>query len=413
MTTSDELEQWNLRSLELMMGATLESNKKLKRLGDTLDGSKADLSGWGGEAAEAWSELHGKVRVDIDEQGRQADALFNKLEKIYPEFRNVKNDYDDLKEHVAANHMTIVPPGVVQGEGNAQAPLQYMAELQLSQEKLDNILARATAVSAEIADAMYAACGVEESDQHEPASESAPDGPTTPADQLPLPTKGGHEPFPTIATRNNHSPDISQHLADNAHPSPLLAGLTAGQWRERLAHFHPGDPLPDPRTPTGDKSIDALAHAASQQNSSYAWGGNKSKDGPSVGQGDTGQGANQWHDWDRYGYDCGGLVRYSIEQGAGLDVGMGTNNIDTNPRLDHVAGGIPGSVIDQHARPGDILIFGQNAGDPFSGSDTHHTGLYIGNGYMINAPESGQPIRVDTLDGYQDETTDVLRAPSQ
>lgn len=172
MTTSDELEQWNLRSLELMMGATLESNRKLKHLGDTLDGSKADLSGWGGEAAEAWNELHGKVRVDIDEQGRQADALFNHLEKIYPEFRSVKNDYEALKEHVAFNHMTITPPGVVQGEGNSSAPLQYIAALQLSQEKLDSILARATAVSAEIADAMYAACGVEEPEQH-PAPDHA------------------------------------------------------------------------------------------------------------------------------------------------------------------------------------------------------------------------------------------------
>lgn len=206
---------------------------------------------------------------------------------------------------------------------------------------------------------------------------------------------------------------MSHRLADNPDPSPLLAGLSADQWRERLAHFKPGDPLPDPRTPTGDKGIDALAHAASQQNSSYAWGGNKSKDGPSQGQGDNGEGANTWHDWDRYGYDCGGLVRYSTEQGAGIDVGMGTNNIDKNPHLDHVAGGIPGSVIRQNAQAGDILIFGENAGDPFSGSSTHHTGLYVGNGFMINAPESGKPIQVDSLDDYAHETTDVLRAPSR
>ncbi|MGB0970766.1 MAG: C40 family peptidase [Mycobacterium sp.] len=417
MTTSDELEEWNLRSFENLMGATKNANASLKKLGDTLNHSKVDLSDWGGEAADAWRALHGRVRVDIDSQGRQADAVFNKLAQIYPEFRGVKTDYEQLKADLARNRFSIAPPGTVVGEipsSGGSAALQYITAMQAGQSKLDTILARATTVSAEMADAMYAACGTA-APQHTPATAPKPaDAPkpegTTPADQLPLPAQGNQIPFPTESTRDNTSPDVSHHLADNAAPSPLLAGLSADEWRQRLSTFKPGDPLPDPRTPTGDKAIDALAHAAGQQNTTYAWGGNKSASGPSPGQGDNGDGANTWHDWDRVGYDCGGLVRYSVQQGAGVDVGMGTNAIDTNSHLGHVAGGVPGSVIGQHAQPGDILIFGENPGGPYSGSNTHHTGLYVGNGYMINAPQSGQPVRVDSLREFRNETTDILRA---
>ena len=189
-------------------------------------------------------------------------------------------------------------------------------------------------------------------------------------------------------------------------PSPLLAGLTADEWHERLAHFQPGDPLPDPRTPTGDRAIDSLAFAAGQQNTTYAWGANKSKDGPSQGQGDSGQGANQNHDWDRYGYDCGGLVRYSVQQGAGFDVGQGTDAIDTNPNFAHAKdlSLVPSSAVIGKAQPGDVLVFRPNAN-----AGTEHTGIYIGNGYMMNAPDSGNPVRVDPVAGHG--VTDILRMP--
>ena len=219
--------------------------------------------------------------------------------------------------------------------------------------------------------------------------------------------KGGHTPFPTEATKDNTSPAISHHLSDNLHPSPLLAGLSADEWRQRLSHFQQGDPLPDPRTPTGDKAIDSLANAVGQQNTTYAWGGNKSKDGPSQGQGDTGQGANQNHDWDRYGYDCGGLVRYSVQQGAGIDLGQGTDAIDGNSNFSHPAGGVPSSAVIGKAQPGDVLVFGGSQAYAETGTD--HTGIYIGNGFMINAPDSGNPVRVDAVDGHG--LTDILRLP--
>lgn len=245
-------------------------------------------------------------------------------------------------------------------------------------------------------------------------------GKITPPDQLPLPAKGGQTPSPTEATRDNTSPDVSRHLVDNPNPSPLIAGLSAQEWRERLAHFHPGDPLPDPRTPTGDPAIDTLAHAAGQQNTTYAWGGNQSPNGPTRGVPDGGD-ADSKGDTRRIGYDCGGLVRYSVQQGAGFDVDQGTNNIDRNRNFQHGAGNVPSADINNSvASPGDVVVFGNPGHQPFTGAGTdehplpgtHHTGIYIGNGYYINAPESGMPVEVDNLK-LRTDSADILKVPGR
>lgn len=45
-------------------------------------------------------------------------------------------------------------------------------------------------------------------------------------------------------------------------------------------------------------------------------------------------------------------------------------------------------------------------------SNPGHTGLYIGNGYYINAPQSGEPVRVDDLSKRGPDFAGVLRTPA-
>lgn len=249
-------------------------------------------------------------------------------------------------------------------------------------------------------------------------SAAVPVGSTlTPADQLPLPTKGGVIPRPTEATRDNSSHYHNcMCLESNPFPSPLLSGLSAQDWHERLANFRGGDPLPDPRIPTGDKAIDTLACAAGQQNTTYAWGGNKRTDSPSSGtlewESDPEGGAHVHQDQNRVGYDCGGLVRFAVAQGAGFDTGVPTDTIDTCPHFVHVSGGLVSSEAVTHARPGDVFVWG--AAVPFGGTSTYHTGIYVGNGWMINAPCSGKPVQVEPVvtQCTNRRATDVLRIPS-
>ena len=83
-------------------------------------------------------------------------------------------------------------------------------------------------------------------------------------------------------------------------------------------------------------------------------------------------------------FDCSGLTRAAYET-----VGI------TLPRVanDQWYAG-PHPSRDQ-LRPGDLVFFANDLGDPRS---IHHVGIYVGGGYMINAPHTGAVIRYDKID---------------
>jgi cell wall-associated NlpC family hydrolase len=100
----------------------------------------------------------------------------------------------------------------------------------------------------------------------------------------------------------------------------------------------------------------------------YAWGGG-TLNGPSPGTAiDAGI----------IGFDCSSLVRYAYYQG--------TNGRITLPRTSqeqyNATKSHPVPIPD--LQPGDLLFFGK--------ARIHHVALYIGNGRMIEAPQSGQRI---------------------
>lgn len=456
MSECNDIEHWDAEGLKNVIGTMDGIHKSHVKLGDTLDGVQANLESWGGLTAEAWHRYHGKLRVDVDDQGRQAKAVADKLRPLYDEVLGIKSRYRYLKSTIESNghfgedgemrHWKLNNDGTINTGGSTKSADEAFAKQQLEGE-MKALLHKADGVDAEIADALKAITtpgGAVANGPHpsQPAPTEQPDHPQTsdptiaagaltPGDQLPLAAKDGSVASPTEATARHDGPKSgSDYLKPNAHPSPLLAGVGADEWRKRLATFKPGDPLPDPRTPTGDKAIDAIGHAASQQNSTYAWGGNKSLTGPSIGEGDNGGGADQFNDPARKGYDCGGLVRYSLSESFvqnsppntphdgfvrsdGANAGAGTDRLDKSSILNAVTDGggkIPSSSVAGVARPGDVLVF-QDMDKPhqaFDGKNTQHTGIYVGNGFMINAPESGSPVRIDSAkdDG---RNIDVLR----
>ncbi len=118
----------------------------------------------------------------------------------------------------------------------------------------------------------------------------------------------------------------------------------------------------------------------------YSWGGGHPNrtPGPSLGtcQGYTGSIRPCPADRTR-GVDCSGFTRWVYYLAFGHDILGGGN---TNH---HVARGRRVSAAD--AVPGDLVFYGS------SPSNTHHVGVYIGNGRMINAPFTGAYVRSDPL----------------
>lgn len=149
--------------------------------------------------------------------------------------------------------------------------------------------------------------------------------------------------------------------------------------------------LPKPEA-VSDKALRTVGAAGRQQGVSYAWGGNGSVDGPTQGtlkddppptqQNPLGGGAHQYHDDQRTGFDCGGLARFAVFQGYGTDLHAGTAT-----QWDNLG---PGANVQGAPQPGDLAYWGAGGAD--------HVAISLGNGVVIEAYQSGQPVELLSLD---------------
>jgi cell wall-associated NlpC family hydrolase len=98
----------------------------------------------------------------------------------------------------------------------------------------------------------------------------------------------------------------------------------------------------------------AVNTALAQQGKPYVWGGA----GPSS-------------------YDCSGLVQYAYAR-AGIAL----------PHSSRMQSTIGTPVAYSNLQPGDLIFFYSPVG---------HVGIYIGNGQMVHASTSGQPVKVTNL----------------
>ncbi len=101
-------------------------------------------------------------------------------------------------------------------------------------------------------------------------------------------------------------------------------------------------------------AMDALRMALTQQGKPYVWGAT----GPST-------------------FDCSGLVQWAYRQ-----IGVGL------PRVSRQQAQVGTPVAPQDARPGDLMFFN----NPVS-----HVGIYVGNGQFLEAPQSGDVVKVSNV----------------
>jgi cell wall-associated NlpC family hydrolase len=160
--------------------------------------------------------------------------------------------------------------------------------------------------------------------------------------------------------------------------APIQGGLTAHQEQAlsaRLvsAHHTPAAaPQADYWTPA--MGATAVARAESWLGMPYSWAGG-SASGPTTGQCDPGTGGDL--DCHVVGFDCSGLMMYAW--GAYLS-------------LPHLASAQQAAGYFHPTRsqllPGDLVFF-----SAYLPNGTGHVAIYIGNGMVIEAPESGEVVR--------------------
>jgi cell wall-associated NlpC family hydrolase len=150
-------------------------------------------------------------------------------------------------------------------------------------------------------------------------------------------------------------------IAGSSSATASGTGMIAGQSGTGLIAAQPGTEVA-----SAANGADVVAVAAEQLGTPYVWGGAS----PSQG------------------FDCSGLVQYTFGQ-------LGISVPRTAAGQEQV--GTPVASLAE-AQPGDLLFFepGQN-GAP--AGEAGHVGIYIGNGQMIAAPQTGQDVSVQTVPG--------------
>ncbi|WP_242411716.1 NlpC/P60 family protein [Rhodococcus pyridinivorans] len=144
----------------------------------------------------------------------------------------------------------------------------------------------------------------------------------------------------------------------------------------------PSTPNSTPGTPsrpsvTGPVAVEiVIDRAMSQIGVPYAWGGGN-ENGPTRGIRDGGV-ADVHGDYAKVGFDCSGLMIYAFA-GIGISLPHYTG-------YQYTAGTqVPSSQM----RRGDMIFYGPNA--------SQHVALYLGDGQMLEAPQSGSFVKISPV----------------
>lgn len=114
-----------------------------------------------------------------------------------------------------------------------------------------------------------------------------------------------------------------------------------------------------------------IARAESQIGVPYAWGGGDAN-GPTEGIRDGGV-ADSFGDYNKVGFDCSGLMIYAF---AGVGISL--------PHFTGYQYNKGQRISPQEMERGDLIFYGP--------SGNHHVAIYLGDGMMLEAPQSGQTV---------------------
>jgi len=132
-----------------------------------------------------------------------------------------------------------------------------------------------------------------------------------------------------------------------------------------------------PEATAGPAAVEtAVNRAMSQLGVPYSWGGGNAS-GPTVGVRDGGV-ADSFGDYNKVGFDCSGLMMYAFA-GAGISLPHYSGYQYTAGRQVPLA----------QMQRGDLIFYGTNASE--------HESMYLGDGTMIEAPQSGDVVKISPV----------------
>lgn len=185
-------------------------------------------------------------------------------------------------------------------------------------------------------------------------------------------------PYPSVADEESAPADIAavqnpDALAEDVEDASASADVTTAPVVDTLEEIT--GQAAEEVAAIGDRSaqIEAvIARAESQIGMPYAWGGGNAS-GPTRGIRDGGV-ADSHGDFNKIGFDCSGLTLYAFA-GAGIALPHYTGY-----QYNH------GTKVDpSQMERGDLIFYGPGG--------SHHVAIYLGDGMMLEAPNSGSVVK--------------------
>ena len=419
--TPDDVRHWDLDVVHQMFETAAKIHGAHHELGEALQNGHQRIQGWKGESGDACREELDKARRDVNESGREAERTYRAVRFAEMDISGAKVALDDVDNEAASFGWTVTENWTLDTSPTGGIGLDratYLAEVTRLQNEIAQAKSLAERADHELAVAVRAAVGDAELTPDGREAHGPPQAPPPPApDKVPGPHKG--DPAyatglkPTLAgDPGDHPPmQLGAKSSDTVKLSDNPPGFNGPAGAERDAAWKQylstqdgtkagvvgnGMVLPNPGA-VSDPGLKTLGAAAKQQGVSYAWGGGHEpgKTGVTKGWPQAGDRSEQYQDGNRTGFDCAGLARFATSEGhSGLDISAGDKNpgntVGQYAKLTAQGGG--GRVVsDAELKPGDLVYFG-------AAGDSEHVAVYAGNGLVVQAHQSGEPVEVSPLD---------------
>lgn len=159
--TPNDVKRWDLDAIRKVFETANGRADTLQRLGENLEEVHNVLSGWQGEAGEAFRADLGKARRDIEADGQQSRQVAVAVSRAEGDVRACKRELDDIERAAEANGWTITPDWRIDVGDTwiGRDPIEFAAEQQLLQDQLIAVNVHAHSADHELAAAVRGAVG--------------------------------------------------------------------------------------------------------------------------------------------------------------------------------------------------------------------------------------------------------------
>lgn len=187
----------------------------------------------------------------------------------------------------------------------------------------------------------------------------------------------GWEQLPvTVAAQRVQQSETPDAYAKWEQPANQVVGAVEGRTCTTAATGSRGSTSVS--LPSNPRAETVINRALAQLGVTYAWGGGDA-DGPTQGIRDGGV-ADAHSDYTKVGFDCSGLTLYAY---AGIGVAV-------PHQTQAIWAAFPHLTDRATLKPGDLLLYSDNG----AANGIHHVGIYLGQDRMVEAPQSGDVVKI-------------------